>query len=292
MLSDNNKNLKDSPSQTLPEGKGRIYPLSFGEGAGVRLMSYTKTNKLITALYMVTDIMDKEDPLRNKLRTLGVYILSDMHSLPLLSKERVGVRFLDEILSLLEIASAVGMISEMNSSILIKEFVALKESINESKKDLSLSEFFNQELSTPSFDYKSHPSRGELGSTQRHNIGLQKGSTLMHALNKISDKNLKDTRDTRHINISNGQNISDKKIHISQSHSEAGDSLKKERRSFILKIIKDKKEEVSIKDIALSLQGLGIECGEKTLQRELVSMVLDGVLLKSGEKRWSRYSLN
>jgi len=48
---------------------------------------------------------------------------------------------------------------------------------------------------------------------------------------------------------------------------------------------------MSIKDIDLALQGLGEKCGEKTLQRELVSMVGDGVLKKSGEKRWSRYFL-
>jgi hypothetical protein len=34
-----------------------------------------------------------------------------------------------------------------------------------------------------------------------------------------------------------------------------------------------------------------VSCGEKTLQRELVSMVKDGVLKKLGEKRWSRYML-
>jgi hypothetical protein len=34
-----------------------------------------------------------------------------------------------------------------------------------------------------------------------------------------------------------------------------------------------------------------ISCSEKTLQRELVSMVKNGVLDKMGEKRWSRYFL-
>ncbi len=32
-----------------------------------------------------------------------------------------------------------------------------------------------------------------------------------------------------------------------------------------------------------------VSCSEKTLQRELVSMVKDGVLNKTGKKRWSRY---
>ena len=36
-------------------------------------------------------------------------------------------------------------------------------------------------------------------------------------------------------------------------------------------------------------KGLVASCGEKTLQRELISMVKDNMLYKTGEKRWSRY---
>src|SRR3989344_5435842 len=62
-------------------------------------ISYSKTDKLITALYMVTDIMDKEEPLRNKLRTLGIEIVSDMHlaSSSILTKIYEVVSFLSII---------------------------------------------------------------------------------------------------------------------------------------------------------------------------------------------------
>jgi hypothetical protein len=46
---------------------------------------------------------------------------------------------------------------------------------------------------------------------------------------------------------------------------------------------------MSIKDIAFAIQNLDEKWGEKTLQRELVFMVNNGVLNKIGEKRWSRY---
>jgi len=46
-------------------------------------ISYKKTNKLVTALYMVTDIIDKNEPLRNKLRTLGIGIISDIYTQPM-----------------------------------------------------------------------------------------------------------------------------------------------------------------------------------------------------------------
>ena len=64
-------------------------------------------------------------------------------------------------------------------------------------------------------------------------------------------------------------------------------SIKKNgRQETILAIIKRKKE-VMIKDISLLISGYS----EKTIQRELLSMVRDGILKKSGEKRWSKYSL-
>ena len=76
------------------------------------------------------------------------------------------------------------------------------------------------------------------------------------------------------------------------------DALKKQRRELISKIIKaspagggDSSNGHSIKDIMSALKNSGEVWGEKTLQRELVSMVNDGVLKKTGEKRWSKYFL-
>jgi len=60
----------------------------------------------------------------------------------------------------------------------------------------------------------------------------------------------------------------------------------KQRKENIINFIKDKKE-VSIKDIAKVIN----DCSEKTLQREIVSLIEEGVLKKEGEKRWTKYSI-
>lgn len=241
--------------------------------------SYRKTNKLVTALYMVTDIMDVSEPLRNQLRTLGVDILSDIY-LP--SKQGINKKA-DQILSLLDIAFALNMISEMNSNILKKEFLKLKESTNGSNPDW-LENFLKSgdedSHSKNSEDFKI-ASMTKISNIEenllRHNrqgnrIGVQKGSTLLKALNGIQMS----------VNTANESN-KNKPFNF--------DILKKQRREIIIKIIKDKPDGISIKDISISFHSLGQECGEKTLQRELVSMAQDGVLKKTGEKRWSRYTL-
>lgn len=257
------------------------------EANGFRLGSYSKLSKLITALYMVTDIMDREEPLRNKLRTLGLNILSDTHfNSPLEGCLKGGV---DGILSLLDIASSMRMISEMNSNILKKEFLQLKQSTAQDNP-MWLEEFLNSPLEEypearpqgvvenfpPRLAKASHPSRGELNSIGH--IGVQKGSTLMKAL--------------RDVKASNRNPFTDKLGSFDSVSSRSGfDVLKKQRREEILKIIKTYSSSgATITDIKTSAIGSLASCGEKTLQRELVSMTHDGVLEKTGEKRWSRYS--
>lgn len=64
-------------------------------------------------------------------------------------------------------------------------------------------------------------------------------------------------------------------------------SVKKNSRQSVIVAILKRKKEVMIKDISPLISG----CSEKTIQRELATMVQTGILKKIGEKRWSRYSL-
>lgn len=72
-----------------------------------------------------------------------------------------------------------------------------------------------------------------------------------------------------------------------ESIKDKAKSLKKNSRQDIIISILRRKKEVMIKDISPLISG----CSDKTIQRELLSMVKTGVLKKLGEKRWSRYSL-
>src|SRR5688572_20542906 len=103
----------DNMSRDLNEGKN-LKDSSKDLGISVKdtstqPISYNKTDKLITALYMVTDIIDKDEPLRKKLRTLGIDIISDINSLPLRALGKIS-----EVMSFLDIASSMNIISEMN----------------------------------------------------------------------------------------------------------------------------------------------------------------------------------
>ena len=263
-----NKNLKDTQKDSIKDSSTSVSlaPL-WRDHSGY----YNKTNKLITALYMVTDTIDKEEPIRLKLRTLGVEILSDIVSLSKGTFDNLNEK-ITAILSFLNIASDIRMISEMNCNILRKEFTELKQSIQEFTAKNSL--WFEEFVSCPSENEgqsfaptKDSPSLNSvsLNKGQGTRIGVQKGSTLMKALSNVESKN-------------------DFGI------------LKNKRREEIIAVIKEKKntsgvDGATITDIKNRAKGILVSCGEKTLQRELVSMVKDNVLKKTGEKRWSQYFL-
>ena len=270
-----NKNLSDTIKDT------KNVPTSY-QSEALRASFYNKAQKLITALYMVTDIIEKEEPIRFRLRTLGLEILSDPEGKPSASYGAgMSIMKIEQVLSLLNIASAMNFISEMNYTILNKEFIALKDSIHESTqiKPMWLEEFLE---SSPLEGWpkagvdklippppKGYSSRGELISKGHTRIGVQKGGTLLKALNEVSDKNL-------------------------TAPAQDFDMLRKERRYNIVNIIKNSGGSATIKDIKdkanSELKGT-FNFSEKTLQRELMSMIKDGVLYKTGEKRWTRYSL-
>jgi len=275
---DVDKNLKDSEQKSESLYWSNFKSLSLK-------VSYKKTEKLVAALYMVTDIIEKDEPMRLRLRTLGAGVISDINSTEAHTKTGMSLSGkVMEILSFLEIASAIGMISEMNRNILKKEFLELQSSLKEPKESLdfysghsTLSDFLQDDdifTVTPPF-VSSLSNRRSIGQMPPTRIGVQKGQTLMKALSDsmsgLSDKNIRIT------------DIANSKL--------KSDNLKLIRRNEIISIIRQSIGDSTITDIKTKATGQVASFSEKTLQRELVALVHDGVLKKTGEKRWSRYSL-
>jgi hypothetical protein len=61
---------------------------------------------------------------------------------------------------------------------------------------------------------------------------------------------------------------------------------KTSRKDRVLAVLKDKGE-ATIKDII----DVVTDCSEKTIQRELISLIKDNVIVREGERRWSKYKL-
>jgi len=235
-----------------------------------------KTEKLITALYMVTDCMDTDDALKNKLRGLGVELLSDMYKLSTLipvekhSHIDVSLARIYELLSFIEIAHTVGFISEMNGMILKREFaVLIRELESHNMKDKHFTFTLNEQM----FEVEKKDENENPQSYNKENL-IKDKRTSFGTMSLTSNKNFQ-------------QNFHPKvAIKSPSTLTDRGD-----RTAKIISLIKDKKDNkfgeqgVSIKDISLAFTDIS----EKTIQRELNSLVAKGKLKKTGAKRWSRY---
>lgn len=258
-------------------------------------ITYTKISKLIMALFMVTDIIEKDESIRNKLRTLGTDLISDITFISFKTEKEMSFiqNKVTEILSLLEVAVTVKIISVMNHSILKKEFSELKKSIQEYRNSpkvlqgtISISDLMKDEITdTAKLNTNKAPIKFSNGHElsnghvsykgqliNRTRIGVQKGSTLMSVLsNRLSFE--KD-------NSKNFENIKRK---------EKSNIIKSERQDVILSVVKNFPNGVNISDIKKNSTGVLLNCSMKTIQRELSIMVSNNVLKKTGSKRWIKY---
>ncbi len=218
-----------------------------------------KTEKITTAIYMVTDFIPESEPLRIHLRTLALSMISGTRKISARSSEPHYAladevsRTIDETASLITLATTIGLISEMNAKILHTELEKVKGDIERhygAKKVLVATHpgYANVILTDVMFDVPQPETYFPAPVQQQQPVIEHKGQEN-----------------------SKGQT----KIDI---------GLKIARRNDVLNVVRNKGK-VSIKDILTILK----DSGEKTIQRELFALVKEGVLVKEGEKRWSTY---
>lgn len=127
---------------------------------------------------------------------------------------------------------------------------------------------------------EAHALLGEVATYEEPRLFFDDSPTLASLLKGVSGE------DVRHKIVPGkqgddsikGRSAPDKQISKTQAFNK--------RTENIISVIKDKGT-VYIKDISTIMRDIS----EKTIQRELRSLVDAGVLVKSGERRWTAYSL-
>lgn len=226
------------------------------------LYIYKKTEKLVSAIYLLSNFISDKEPLKWQLRDTGVQLLSDSLSLSVNSGAGLNITVNNFIsltlrfVSFLEVARISALVSEMNYNILKFEFESLIQSVehavkHDHPKNLLFPENFFSVTETPAPDT------------------LSKGQT-------VSDRNASPI------------DLSVNRSFVKPTHVKPIKNLsdKNSRQHVILSLLK-KNPELGIKDFVSAIH----DCSEKTIQRELVLLVSKGQIKKAGEKRWSKYSL-
>ena len=226
--------------------------LGFFSGEDYLIYIFKKTEKITSALYLVSGLLKDEEPMKWELRDKGMDLLSSSFtassSLPGDKNSVIQSLFTAalETISLLNVCHISHLISEMNHKILVREIDGvvnlLKDRLTASAESAGyvLSEQF---FKTPSL----------------FTSGFDKGHSS-------------ESREPKNKAIGQGQVITQQK--------------KSNRQEQIISVLKGQSN-LTIKDFSKVIK----DCSEKTIQRELIELVDKGVIKKEGERRWSRYSL-
>jgi hypothetical protein len=267
------------------ENKASTKDIFFGSQRTLAF-AYKKTERLSSAVYMVTEFVSDTEPLKWELRKKSLELISDIGELVALHYRITPQIFAEVVkdlygmISLCDVAKEGRILSEMNLSILRGEFIKLVDFLD---KEISVGPLHkNHSLSLNAFDI--HDSELPAYEDQR---SLEK--------DQISIKDIKDTGDLysplRSLRTQQGQKTASaggkqasKNQQDNTSSRTAGEGS---RSSRILGILLTMNRPASIKDISGSLSNVS----EKTVQRELLALVAQGILKKEGERRWSRYSI-
>lgn len=285
----NQKDIKKTDINYSPADEGQPNVPDIKSLANMPIYEFAnkKTEKLVTALYMVSDCMDTDDALKGKIRLLGVELLSDIYKLSTLSPvdkntyTSISLTHIYELLSFIEIAYTIGFISEMNTTILKKEFSTLASDL---KSNLTKDKHFTFTLDEKMFELPELQNNSETSVRQ----GLSRESF-------IKDKRTSFNTMSFINNESPLQTLQPKKTNYSVTNL----SDRQDRTNKIISLIKDLSLQADKKDLSGNQTGVSIkdisflftDCSEKTIQRELNSLVSKGQLKKTGAKRWSRYAI-
>ena len=275
---DNNNSIPVSPQDGPLHDPLNWKSLGFFSAEEYLLYVFKKTEKITAALYLVSGLLKDEEPLKWELRDRSMDLLTSSFtaSSTLPGDKNIVIQSLFtaalETISLLNVAKISNLVSSMNHALLVREIdnilALLRDRLiaNAESAGYVLSDSFFKTPDLFTSDFKS-----EFKSDNRSNTSSSSGSS-----NAGSSQNNR--------NVSDGyKTLKDKDS--SKGHADV--LVKKSQRQDIIVNTLKTKSNLTIKDFSRIIKG----CSEKTIQRELIALVDQGVIKKEGERRWSRYSL-
>ena len=216
---------------------------------------FKKTERIVTAMYLVTNLVKDNDPLKWEIREQCMSLISSAIAIASADSPEKNSYLRFFLSSLLESRTFINIslgshiISKMNAEMIMEEIDALVIHI----KDRALDD------------------------ATRAGYVLSKSFFMTESSAKTEDKG-QNERNTPMAPMSFKK--------TPQRNDVLNDGQKNSRKVSILEILK-KQPNLTIKDIVKVIPG----CSTKTIQRELSDLVRAGMVKKEGDRRWSRYSL-
>lgn len=253
---------------------------------GVFMSVSKKAEKITTAIYMVTDFIPNNDPLKNRIREISLSMISDTRKM---SYSLTGDLYFQlsrviasawEIVSVMEVAVVVGFISDMNYQILKNALIDFISDLRNRQRIEGFSKIHDMKFI-----------QGTAGDIRLKSDFFKVTDSDMERVNEevLKPEAEDKVKDSSYRTFYKGQTEDNKMSFIKNEQKELINKAKSnpklnERKDKIYALVKEKKD-ISITDIVSFFK----EYSQKTIQRDLVSLVEEGRIKKVGDKRWSRY---
>jgi hypothetical protein len=233
-----------------------------------------KTSRIASVTFLLADVLEDTNELRRELQRSAIGLVRDASKSGKSVERRESlVNTLLTLTVLLETASRSGQLSKMNTDILSEEITALGEVLHtidwQKGRRFMDDAFFGGEVPKELFAPEPLPTRTGTYIRQEREAYTQRPTTSEQNTGFYASRVEKDTEPKERI-----------------QYKERVQEVQKDRRATILGLVQ-KKDKISVRDVSNVIK----DCSEKTLQRELLALVRQGVLKKEGERRWSTYSL-
>jgi len=308
-------NLSDNDSNKGVDKTLDLASLSFFNSDPYFNFVYKKSERLCMAIYLITDFFPAKDSIKDSMRKAGADLIKTSLSLITSSSSyRKDIlndisRLCLEVISLSKVASSLGMTSLPNHNVLeseIKNFIGVIE-VREMPSTIGQSFVLNEDMLGASMENisemeqlakqtplaQSYESKSYYHVEEKTEVKMNTQDGISPVLNKgvVQDKDAVRNQDvSKHGILTKNENpvgnTGNAKGSVNVTGGTKSIMQKNERQQIILDIIKEIGES-SIKDISDNIK----DCSEKTIQRELNTLIYNGVLKKIGERRWSKYVL-
>lgn len=242
------------------------------------LYLFKKTEKFVLALYLVTDHLSFNEPLKKDIRDVANSLIGHILAVTTSGGETYTVDGLRQsmyhVISLLDLGVVSGMVSENNVALIKEEIMRFVKDIDAysvattSRTDLKKTFF---EVDVPKSDATFN--KGHKGQIEK-DMSFIKTAQVPRTAQPASSPS----------SVGSSEQRKEKKTPVQNKAAQSGQI--KERQEKIVALIKDKGT-VMITDVADHFT----DVSDKTIQRELQKLVAQGVLIKEGERRWSTYRL-
>lgn len=279
----NNKN-KEIENQTS-YSKLNLKTVSIFQNDTQAVFVFKKTERLTSAIYLLTSFLSDNEPIKWKMRDAAARLLS--YSINLSNQGHrnradamnnfIAASF--EIVSLLEAANISELFSPMNCAIVKFEIEKNIELVELKERSLNAKFLLSKNFFEVSGDYSSVRDNSGQANGNLNEKDIRKATT--QTVNKESASETNSHKG--HLLIKDINKEEKNSVSFIKGHTVKD---KNKRYETIINLLK-KTKEISVKDVSSIVS----DCSEKTIQRELLSLVDKGVLKKEGERRWSKYSL-